>query len=78
MATIHDLISEAAVEFETITGRKPHNIYLGEAEIEELKRWAYENGYTGKVDIDLRGANRPEVQGLFVYAVNEVTHLACA
>lgn len=52
MAIIHDLIIEAAVEFEAATGKKPDNVYLGEVEIEALRRWDYENNYTGKMDID--------------------------
>ena len=78
MATIHDLIAEAAVEFETATGKKPHNVYLGEVEIAALKRWAYDNNYIAAIDVDLRWGSRPEVNRLFVYAVNEVTHIACA
>ena len=50
----------------------------GKVEIEALKRWAHENNYTTKIDIDMRGENRPEVAGLIVYAVNDVTHLAVA
>ena len=78
MATLHNLIMESAVNFKKNTGKKPLNVYLGEVEIEALKRWAHENSYTTKIDIDIRGENRPEVAGLIVYAVNDVTHLAVA
>jgi len=78
MSMIHDLITIAAIEFEATTGKKPINVYLGEVEIMALKKWAQENNCISKIDIDLRGENRPEVQGLFVYAVNEITHIACA
>ncbi len=78
MASIHELIEEAAVEFEASTGKKPLNVYLGKIEIEALKRWAIDNQYMITKDADIRGENRPEVGGLIVYAVNEITHVNCA
>jgi hypothetical protein len=78
MSNIHSLIADTAIKFETITGKKPLNVYLGEVEIKALKKWAYENEYITSIDENIRGSNRPEVGGLIVYAVNEITHIACA
>ena len=79
MATINNLITECAVKFKEETGKTPHNVYLGRVEIEALKRWAYEDCYRGCLDVDQHyKKNRPVVEGLIVYVVDDITHLECA
>lgn len=76
--TIHDLIAKRAAEYTAKTGNHPVNVYLGEKEIAAVKRGAYENQYVTTPDPDITGDNRPELQGLFVFAVNAPEHCECA
>jgi len=79
MATIHDLILKAAVDFELQTGKKPTNAYLGEAELKALLQWARENDYiSGSEPVNIEGDSRAEVNGLFIFSVNAPAHLMCA
>jgi hypothetical protein len=77
MSKIENYILHAANEFETTSGKKPNNVYLGEAEIKALR--GHHHNYTHVIhDPDIKGDKRLKACGLNVYAVNAVTHIACS
>lgn len=75
---IHNKIKEKVTMFTVDTGKEPVNLYLGRIEMAELIKWAQDNDYIGPdIAHKFEGANRPEVNGLFVYEVNADSHLEC-
>lgn len=77
---IHEAIAEAKVNYILKTGIEPTKVYVGDEEITALLSWAKENQYVfGELeDIEIEGEHRPEVNGLFVYVVNDKSHIQCA
>jgi hypothetical protein len=79
MMIIVEEIRRCAVEYEMSTGINPTRVYLGRGEMKRLMQWAYNNQYVGEGEITAEeGDPRPEVNGLFVYEVNEDgPHMRC-
>ena len=76
---IIEKIAHIAVEFENTTGKKPTNVYIGILDMGDLLIWAEKSGYIPKAkDASITGENRPEVNGLFVYEVNDLKHMGCS
>jgi len=73
---IHDRITNGRREYMSKVKISPTNAYIGKAEEKQLKQWAYDNGYHTTTDVDLSGSNRPEIEGLLVFVVNDDAHLA--
>lgn len=73
---IHNMIANAAMEFEASTGKKPTNVYLGRNEMDAMLKWAAAHEYISSPEAQIEGDHRPEVHGLFVYKVNDDNHLA--
>lgn len=73
-------IEKAKYDYEIQTGKRPTKIYLGDEEITALLSWAYEQQCINvkPEDANIEGDNRPEVSGLFVYVVNDKSHIQCA
>ena len=89
--SIIDIIKDAVVRFENETGKKPRNVYLGEYEVAQFIPWAQSHlDLTASesknialpnfphFDLRLSYRNRPSIDGLDVYYVNAITHLACS
>ena len=78
MTDIHNRILAAAVQYEAQTGGKPNSVYLGESEISDLIfSMAEDTSIADLINAKLTGENRPEIDGMNVYAVNAMSHLAC-
>jgi hypothetical protein len=77
---IHKAIAAAKVDYILKTGIEPTRVYLGDEEITALLSWAREQQYifTEPNETEIEGDHRPEVSGLFVYVVNDKSHLQCA
>lgn len=73
---IHKRIIKGGQDYLSKTGVSPTNAYIGQVEERQLKQWAYDNGYHETTDVDLSGDMRPEIDGLFVFVVNDDKHLA--
>jgi len=76
--TINDRIEQAAMEFRSQAACEPQYLYLGREEVRALGAWAYQNDYIGTPEFrkgDLEGEHRPEINGLYLMAVNADKHL---
>ena len=76
-AKIHEQISKKIQDFEIKTGIKAKFIYLGRLEMDNVLKWALKNDYINKFPtlLEIEGDNRPEINGLKTYLVNEKNHL---
>lgn len=61
------------------TGQWPDRLYLGRLEMNRLIDWTVEHGYIDKKDnfedYNITDDSRPEINGMKVYLVNELTHV---
>jgi predicted phosphatase len=76
---IKNKIIEQQVIFESATGKKARNVYLGREDMKDLLKWAQLNGYimdAGSANIE--GLDRPVVRGLKCFEVNADRHIECA
>ena len=72
---IMELIAKEAAKFNLRAGFRASKCYLGSDQMYELRKWAYDNGYTASVESPVDGEHRAEVNGLLVYEVNTELHL---
>ena len=75
---IHKRIKQEIRSHKILTGKEARRIYLGRNQMKLLLIWAYENQCISSPDISIEGINRPEVEGLFCWEVNEDDHVMCA
>ena len=61
--------------FNLRTGHKPTAIYIGDNEDIRLEQWAYDQGYIASIPTKWTGAHRPEILGIPVYIVNDISYL---
>lgn len=67
---IDTILIEKIARFEEITGEKPSAIYLGRAEVLDLKEWV---GFAHSQTFEM--SHGPEFYGYKVYEVNATNHI---
>lgn len=78
MPSFIDTIISAQNSYTRKTNVIPTNVYLGTNELKQLHKWALTNGYTEYSTVEefkITDYNRPEIHGLFVYIVNDKSHM---
>ena len=76
---IYNKIIAEKVKFHNDTGKIPSNVYLGRHDMQELIKWAKNNGYMiDSLEANIEDLYRPEVSGLYCFQVNADRHLKCA
>ncbi len=61
-------------EFIKENGFPPKNMYIGSDEEMDMRQWVVSSGYAVSIDFDIEGKNRPEIEGILVYVVNDTSH----
>jgi len=76
---IQNKIIEQQVIFESATGKKARNVYLGREDMKDLLKWAQLNCYIMEAgSANIEGLDRPKVSGLKCFEVNADRHIECA
>jgi hypothetical protein len=75
MNIVPDILNEQ-ISYELRTGIKPQKIYLGRNQMKMLLEWSNYN--LNNTHVNIIGVERPTVNGLYCWEVNDDDHLACS